>query len=129
MVNCVEEFFYKLAEFLNPNFATYGNQRNCFSNMYDPIIYDYIFYKNNRVATETKVRVTRFRQFCCQILFKIGCENAKSGHSGFKAGIQVWTNWFEVPFYHFLDQKDEKELSFSDHEAVVATIHIRDNRN
>ncbi len=45
MRNSAEEMFHKLREWLTPKFATYGNQRNSFSYMYDPITYDYIFHK------------------------------------------------------------------------------------
>lgn len=45
MKNSAEEIFAKLKEWLMPKFATYGNQRNSFSYMYEPITYDYIFHK------------------------------------------------------------------------------------
>ena len=45
MKNSAAEFWQKLEEWLLPKFATYGNQRNSFSYMYDPITYDYIFHK------------------------------------------------------------------------------------
>ena len=45
MKNSAEEIFSKLKEWLMPKFATYGNQRNSFSYMYDPTTYDYIFHK------------------------------------------------------------------------------------
>lgn len=45
MQNSAEEIFAKLKEWLLPKFATYGNQRNSFSYMYEPITYDYIFHK------------------------------------------------------------------------------------
>ena len=49
MNNACEAFtgsrFHPFRECLAPNFATYGNQRNSFSYMYDPLIQDYIFYK------------------------------------------------------------------------------------
>jgi hypothetical protein len=48
MTNSIEEFFYKLNEWLDAKYATYGNTQNTFSGfLYDPIIYDYIFYKTN----------------------------------------------------------------------------------
>ena len=49
MNNACEAFtwsrFHPFRECLAPKFATYGNQRNSFSYMYDPLIQDYIFYK------------------------------------------------------------------------------------
>lgn len=47
MTNCVEELYYKLKQWLQPKFATYGNQANTFSRQFGPIIYDYIFHKSN----------------------------------------------------------------------------------
>lgn len=52
MTNSVEEIFYKLQEWLNVKFATYGNLQNTFSgHLYDPIMYDYIFFKKNSIQT------------------------------------------------------------------------------
>ena len=51
MQNSAEQFFNQLKEWLLPKFATYGNQRNSFSYMYDPITYDYIFYKGMNFQT------------------------------------------------------------------------------
>ena len=49
MNNACEEFrwikFHPFKECIGPKFATYGNQRNSFSYMHDPLIQDYIFYK------------------------------------------------------------------------------------
>eukprot|EP00095_Tigriopus_kingsejongensis_P002255 maker-scaffold478_size161223-snap-gene-0.27 protein:Tk02255 transcript:maker-scaffold478_size161223-snap-gene-0.27-mRNA-1 annotation:"neutral sphingomyelinase" len=88
MQNCIEEVFYKLLEWLNPQYATYGNQKNTFSNHYTPIIYDYIFH-----------------------------------HTRDPNVVRVWTNLFELPFFKFFLKKDH-EISFSDHEAVEATIYM-----
>ena len=87
MTNCIEEIFYKLLAWLNPQYATYGNQKNTFSNNYSPVIYDYIFYHNNR------------------------------------DDFRVWTNLYDMPLFKFFLKKDD-EISFSDHEAVTATIYI-----
>jgi len=53
MKNSAEEIFSKLKEWLMPKFATYGNQRNSFSYMYDPTTYDYIFHKSMSAETLT----------------------------------------------------------------------------
>ena len=49
MNNACQEFtwikFHVFKECLGPKFAMYGNLRNLFSYMYDPIIQDYIFTK------------------------------------------------------------------------------------
>ncbi len=48
MINSIEDFFYKLNDWLDAKYATYGNTQNTFSGfVFDPIIYDYIFYKTN----------------------------------------------------------------------------------
>ena len=48
MVNSVEEFFIRLADWLfNKDRATYGNPGNTYSNNDDPVVYDYIFHKAN----------------------------------------------------------------------------------
>ena len=53
MYNACKEFtgprigkFHPFKECISTKFATYGNQRNSFSYMHDPIIQDYIFYKS-----------------------------------------------------------------------------------
>jgi hypothetical protein len=51
MQNCFEELFYKNDWWLSPEVATYGNQKNTFSNKYTPIVYDYIFHKTNDPKT------------------------------------------------------------------------------
>lgn len=53
MHNACEELFRQLKEWLLPKFATYGNQRNSFSYMYDPVTYDYIFHRSMNPQTLT----------------------------------------------------------------------------
>jgi endonuclease/exonuclease/phosphatase family metal-dependent hydrolase len=53
MKNACEELFGQLEEWLLPKFATYGNQRNSFSNMYDPVTLDYIFHAGTSPGTIT----------------------------------------------------------------------------
>jgi len=53
MHNACEELFRRLKEWLLPKFATYGNQRNTFSYMYDPVTYDYIFHRSMNPQTLT----------------------------------------------------------------------------
>lgn len=89
MKNSIEEFFYKLLTWLNPQYATYGNKKNTFSNTFLPIIYDYIFY-----------------------------------HARDESAVNVWTNLYEMPFFKFFLQKDHA-ISFSDHEAVEATVYMQ----
>ena len=59
MSNSIEDFFYKLNVWLDTKYATYGNVQNTFSGfLYDPIIYDYIFYKAN-------TKKVAYQSFCC----------------------------------------------------------------
>jgi endonuclease/exonuclease/phosphatase family metal-dependent hydrolase len=48
MINSIDEFFKKIALWLNPKRATYGNPNNTYSNNYSPVTYDYIFHKANK---------------------------------------------------------------------------------
>eukprot|EP00092_Neocalanus_flemingeri_P008768 GFUD01009441.1.p1 GENE.GFUD01009441.1~~GFUD01009441.1.p1 ORF type:complete len:364 (+),score=71.49 GFUD01009441.1:178-1269(+) len=45
LVNSIAEFFVKISEWLCPKRATYGNPQNAYSNMYEPVLYDYLWHK------------------------------------------------------------------------------------
>ena len=61
MDNCIEDYFYRLNDWLDAKYATYGNLKNTFSGyLYDPIIYDYIFYKTNSLKVLIKISATAF---------------------------------------------------------------------
>jgi len=45
MVSSMEEFFIYVSKWLVPEKATYGNPVNTYSNMYEPVLYDYIWHK------------------------------------------------------------------------------------
>lgn len=45
MVSSIEEFFLDIKSWLAPDRATYGNPRNSYSNMYSPVLYDYVWHK------------------------------------------------------------------------------------
>jgi len=97
LVSSMEEFFKHITDWLIPSRASYGNPRNTYSNSYSPVLYDYIWHKANR-------------------------QNS------------VWTNIFDVPFLTTvktslrmedesgLFQPREEKISFSDHEAVTASL-------
>ena len=53
MKNACEELFGQMEQWLHPKFATYGNQRNSFSNTYDPVTLDYIFHAGKSPGTIT----------------------------------------------------------------------------
>ena len=44
-VSSIEEFFLDIESWLAPDRATYGNPRNSYSNMYSPVLYDYVWHK------------------------------------------------------------------------------------
>jgi len=93
MVNSMEEFFKIITDWLIPKRATYGNPENTYSGQkYAPVLYDYIFHKAN-------------------------------------GNNSAWTNLFDVPYLKFLMLKTddngeavEHKRSFSDHEAVTASL-------
>jgi len=48
MASSMEDFFQRIANWLIPTRATYGNPRNTYSNSYDPVLYDYIWHRSNK---------------------------------------------------------------------------------
>jgi len=48
MVSSMEEFFLDIKEWLCPSKATYGNKKNTYSYMYQPVLYDYIWHRASR---------------------------------------------------------------------------------
>jgi len=48
MASSMEDFFQRIANWLIPKRATYGNPRNTYSNNYDPVLYDYIWHRSNK---------------------------------------------------------------------------------
>ena len=105
MKNCIEEIYYKLQAWLDPRYATYGNQLNTFSNEYKPIIYDYVFHKEN--SNDTRVWASWFElPFFKTILNIINDDDDEEDDTK----------------KHKEDKKEE--ISFSDHEAVTTTIYM-----
>ena len=45
MISSMEEFFLDIKEWLVPSKSTYGNPRNSYSSIYQPVLYDYIWHK------------------------------------------------------------------------------------
>ena len=110
MKNCIEEIFYKLQAWLDPRYATYGNQLNTFSNNYKPIIYDYVFHKENNNAT--RVWTSWFElPFFKTLLDGVTIDGDDEEEEG-----------EEVKKTKKKDKKEE--ISFSDHEAVTTTIYM-----
>lgn len=93
MTNAIEEFFKVIEEWLNPTRASYANPRNTYSNIYDPVLYDYIFHK----AKGSNLIMTNW----FEVPFLV-----TSKHLG-NASTTLETH---------------REVSLSDHEAVTANL-------
>jgi hypothetical protein len=134
MTNCIEEIFYKLNEWMDSKFATYGNIENTFSgHKYDPIIYDYIFYKTNTDKARAYTNWFELPLFKTKLLIEslidsIGDEPNKSANTTATttATAAAATTTEESPTRSKRDvSPKEKVISFSDHEAVTSTIYLR----
>lgn len=91
MTNCVEEIFYKLKQWLEPNFATYGNEKNTFSSMYKPVIYDYIFHKARRSDVMVWTNWFELPFFKTLYNFKnVSHSISLSDHEAITSTIHVW---------------------------------------
>lgn len=98
MTNCIQEIFYKLDEWLNAKFATYGNDKNTFTGgKYKPVTYDYIFHKTNNLN----------RTLAWTNWFDLPF---------FRTIIDTVNNETDVA--------EAKEISLSDHEGIESTIYF-----
>eukprot|EP00088_Acartia_fossae_P053948 TRINITY_DN6163_c1_g1_i5.p1 TRINITY_DN6163_c1_g1~~TRINITY_DN6163_c1_g1_i5.p1 ORF type:complete len:383 (+),score=56.24 TRINITY_DN6163_c1_g1_i5:67-1215(+) len=109
MASSMEDFFQRIANWLIPDRATYGNPRNTYSYTYDPVLYDYIWHRSN----DNNLVLTN--------LFDI-----------------PWLRTHKDGGLHHTDEKDRenssaekirekrsadaKMISLSDHEAVTASL-------
>jgi len=93
MVSSMEEFFQNIKEWLCPKRATYGNPYNTYSNMYAPVLYDYIWHR----AQGKNMIWTNFFDVPFLKTIKILHDSTEDG-------------------------KKEKLVSFSDHEAVTSSL-------
>lgn len=113
MKNSVEEIFYKLDEWLNAQFATYGNTKNTFSGgKWQPVTYDYIFHRtNNPNRTEAWTNwfdLPYFKTKITQLLNEdVDSVGEQSGGERQKRSLEV-----------------SKEISLSDHEGIESTIYF-----
>jgi len=117
MINCVEEIYYKLREWLSPDYYTYGNHQNTYTRgSPDAATIDYVFHKSNcnRTAVWTNIfklpyfKTIIFRQLLDEIASNLNDSMAYDG----------------TPLLSEIEEKEE-EISFSDHEAVETTIYLR----
>ena len=119
MINCVEEIYYKLREWLSPDYYTYGNDLNTYTRgSPDAATIDYVFHKSNcnRTAVWTNIfklpyfKTVIFRQLLDDIASNLN-DSMAFGYGG-------------RPLLSEIGGKEE-EISFSDHEAVETTIYLR----
>jgi endonuclease/exonuclease/phosphatase family metal-dependent hydrolase len=132
MTNCVEEIFYKVNEWMDAKFATYGNGENTFSgHLYDPIIYDYIFFKMNtdkaRVYTNWfELPLFKTKLLIDSLIDSIKNENETVVVADVDTAADDSTSTESSPrSKREVHSTKEKLISFSDHEAVTSTIYIR----
>jgi len=120
LVNSVQEIFYELDEWLHPRFATYANTRNTFSNMYTPVIYDYIFHRTNSELTTSWTNWFELPLFTTRILGRMHNLNVSKFIEDNDTSIDPD---FEFEFSE--DDDEEIVISLSDHEPVISTIYIK----
>jgi len=96
MISSMEEFFLDIKEWLCPKRATYGNPKNTYSYMYDPVLYDYIWHKSKR----SNMIWTNFFDVPFLTALKYSSDSNSSEN-----GTSV-------------------EVSFSDHEAVTSSLFL-----
>ena len=137
MTNCIEEIFYKVNEWMDAKFATYGNLQNTFSgNVYEPIIYDYIFYRTNNDKARAYTNWFELPLFKTKLLIESlidsMAENANqtvTDELSTTTTTTTTTTTSESPVENRSKREattmKEKLISFSDHEAVTSTIYLR----
>ena len=117
--HCVEEIYYKLREWLSPDYYTYGNHQNTYTRgSPDAATIDYVFHKSNcnRTAVWTNIfklpyfKTIIFRQLLDEIAIHLNDSMADDG-SPLLSETEMGGK--------------EEEISFSDHEAVETTIYLR----
>lgn len=116
MKNCLEEVFYKLNQWLNTNFATYGNQHNTFTGgKYNPVTYDYVFHHTNTNRTQTWTNWFELPLFKTTIFEDLLDDDDDNNTTTARDKRSTDT---------IKKKQEEKVISFSDHEAVESTIYM-----
>ena len=136
MTNSIQEIFYKLNEWLDSKFATYGNVRNTFTGgKYKPVTYDYIFHKtNNRkhFAWTSFFDLPFFKTFLTeQDIYESTSTTPSTSTTTTENDIKaegVTEAVTEAPSASEARQKRSttkgKEISLSDHEGIQSTIYF-----
>ena len=132
MTNSIQEIFYKLNEWLDSKFATYGNVRNTFTGgKYKPVTYDYIFHKTNNkrhFAWTSFFDLPFFKTFLTeQDIFESTSTTTTTANpsTATENGIEA-----EVVTEDTTEARQKrstskgKEISLSDHEGIQSTIYF-----
>ena len=119
MINCVEEIYYKLREWLNPDYYTYGNDRNTYTRgSPDAATIDYVFHKSNSNRTAVWTNIFKLPYFKTVIFRQLLDDIASNLNDSLAFGYDG------SPLLSEIGGKEE-EISLSDHEAVETTIYLR----
>lgn len=131
MTNSIQEIFYKLNEWLDSKFATYGNVRNTFTGgKYKPVTYDYIFHKTNKkrhFAWTSFFDLPFFKTFLTEqdIFESTSTTTTAAPSTTTENGIEA-----EVVTEDTTEARQKrstskgKEISLSDHEGIQSTIYF-----
>ena len=131
MTNSIQEIFYKLNEWLDSKFATYGNVRNTFTGgKYKPVTYDYIFHKTNKkrhFAWTSFFDLPFFKTFLTEqdIFESTSTTTTAAPSTTTENGIEA-----EVVIEDTTEARQKrstskgKEISLSDHEGIQSTIYF-----
>ncbi len=134
MVNTVEELYYKLRAWLQPDFYTYGNRLNTYTGgAKDATTIDYIFHRTNCNRTAVWTSIFKLPLFKTTI-FRGLLEEFQNATDTLALlnGTDVWDMDREEQLALLVSSGgeadgagDEVEISLSDHEAVSSTIYVR----
>ena len=131
MTNSIQEIFYKLNEWLDSKFATYGNVRNTFTGgKYKPVTYDYIFHKTNKkrhFAWTSFFDLPFFKTLLTEqdIFESTSTTTTAAPSTTTENGIEA-----EVVIEDTTEARQKrstskgKEISLSDHEGIQSTIYF-----
>ena len=135
MTNSIQEIFYKLNEWLDSKFATYGNVRNTFTGgKYKPVTYDYIFHKTNKkkhFAWTSFFDLPFFKTLLTeQDIFESTStttpapSTSTTGNDIEAEGVTEKVPEAEVEARQKRSTTKGKEISLSDHEGIQSTIYF-----
>jgi len=124
MTNSVQEIFYQLDAWLQTEFSTYGNPRNDFSNMYPPIIYDYIFHRTVSKHTVCWTNWFELPLFTTVLFGGAGEQLLLRGDEGSSNDTSSSSSWMHSSAAN-LSNGETLTIPLSDHEPVISTLYVR----